>query len=49
MASVLIKNLPDDHHQRLKQRAQRHHRSLDKELIAWREPWGWRRNDSPMP
>ncbi len=34
MASVLIKNLPDELHQQLKRRAQRHHRSLNKELIA---------------
>ena len=34
MASVLIKNLPDELHQKLKVRAQRHHRSLNKELIA---------------
>ena len=31
MASVLIKNLPDELHQRLKQRARRHHRGLNKE------------------
>ena len=34
MASVLIKNLPNELHQQLKLRAQRHHRSLNKELIA---------------
>ena len=34
MASVLIKNLPDEMHKQLKLRAQRHHRSLNKELIA---------------
>jgi plasmid stability protein len=34
MASVLIKNLPDGLHQQLKARAARHHRSLNKELIA---------------
>ncbi len=34
MASVLIKNLPDDLHRALKQRAERHHRSLNKEIIA---------------
>lgn len=34
MASVLIKNLPDQLHQQLKLRAQRHHHSLNKELIA---------------
>ena len=34
MASVLIKNLPDELHRALKLRAERHHRSLNKELIA---------------
>ncbi len=34
MASVLIKNLPDELHQQLKLRARQHHRSLNKELIA---------------
>jgi len=34
MASVLIKNLPDELHRALKQRAERHHRSLNKELIS---------------
>lgn len=34
MASVLVNNLPDEMHQQLKLRAQRHHRSLNKELIA---------------
>lgn len=34
MASVLIKNLPGELHRQLKLRAQRHHRSLNKELIA---------------
>jgi len=34
MASVLIKNLPDALHQQLKQRAEKHHRNLNKEVIA---------------
>jgi len=34
MASVLIKNLPDTLHKQLKRRAERHHRSLNKEVIA---------------
>lgn len=34
MASVLIKNLPDNLHHQLKRRAERHHRSLNKEVIA---------------
>ena len=34
MATVLIKNLPDALHRQLKERAERHHRSLNKEVIA---------------
>jgi antitoxin FitA len=34
MASLLIKNLPEDLHHRLKIRAQRHHRSMNKEVIT---------------
>lgn len=34
MASLLIKNLPDKIHQRLKAQAERHHRSLNKEVIT---------------
>ena len=34
MASILIKNLPDALHQQLKRRAEKHHRSLNKEVIA---------------
>ncbi|MEA3278368.1 MAG: Arc family DNA-binding protein [Pseudomonadota bacterium] len=34
MASVLIKNLPDALHRQLKLRAEQHHRSLNKEVIA---------------
>jgi len=34
MATVLIKNLPDALHQQLKRRAEKHHRSLNKEVIA---------------
>jgi len=34
MASALIKNLPDALHQQLKRRAEIHHRSLNKEVIA---------------
>lgn len=34
MASLLIKNLPDEIHQRLKAQAERHHRSLNKEVIT---------------
>lgn len=34
MASLLIKNLPDKIYQRLKAQAERHHRSLNKEVIT---------------
>jgi plasmid stability protein len=34
MASILIKDIPADLHDRLRQRAQRDHRSLNKEVIA---------------
>ena len=34
MVSLLIKNLPDKIHQRLKAQAERHHRSLNKEVIT---------------
>ena len=34
MTSVLIKNLPNELHRQLKERAERHHRSLNKELVA---------------
>ena len=51
MASLVIKNLPDDLHQQLKQRAQRHHRSLNKELIAIleREIQGGGQGELPEP
>lgn len=34
MASILIKDIPADLHERLRQAAQRDHRSLNKEVIA---------------
>jgi len=34
MKSITLKNVPDDLHQRLKDRAARHHRSLNSEIIA---------------
>jgi plasmid stability protein len=34
MASILIKDVPADLHDRLRQAAQRDHRSLNKEVIA---------------
>jgi antitoxin FitA len=34
MASITLKNIPPDLHRRLKKRAQEHHRSLNKEIIA---------------
>jgi plasmid stability protein len=49
MAPVLIKNLPDELHRQLKQRAERHHRSLHKELIAVIETAPHRRDTSDLP
>ena len=51
MASVLIKNLPDELHRRLKLRAERHHRSLNKEVIALIEAvlGGQPAEDPPKP
>jgi len=46
MAFVLIKNLHDELHQQLKEQAERHHRSLNKELIAIIET-ALRRPDTP--
>jgi len=34
MATITLKNLPDDLHHLLKERALRHHRSLNSEIIA---------------
>lgn len=34
MSTITLKNIPDDLHQRLKDRAERHHRSLNSEIIA---------------
>ena len=34
MATITLKNVPADLHQELKRRAEEHHRSLDKEIIA---------------
>lgn len=34
MRSITLKNVPDDLHQRLKDRAARHHRSLNSEILA---------------
>ena len=34
MPSFVIKNLPDDLHQRLKKQASRHHRSMTREVVA---------------
>ncbi|MDX1531627.1 MAG: Arc family DNA-binding protein [Rhodothermales bacterium] len=33
MATITLKNVPDDLHRRLKERAARHHRSLNREAI----------------
>jgi plasmid stability protein len=34
MATLVIKNLPDELHARLKAQAQRHHRSVTKEVVT---------------
>ena len=34
MAAVVIRDLPTTLHQRLKQEAERHHRSMNREIIA---------------
>ena len=34
MATLVIKNFPDDLHARLKDQAQRHHRSVTKEVVS---------------
>jgi len=34
MATITLKNIPEDLHRKLKHRAKDHHRSLDKEIIA---------------
>ena len=49
MASVLINNVPDELHRQLKQGAERHHRSLHKELIAIIETALHRRDTSDLP
>jgi len=34
MATITLKNIPEDLHQRLRESAVRHHRSLNREIIA---------------
>ncbi|MBZ0091947.1 MAG: Arc family DNA-binding protein [Sulfuricellaceae bacterium] len=34
MATITLKNIPDDLHRRLKESAAQHHRSMNKEIIA---------------
>jgi plasmid stability protein len=34
MASLLIKNIPNELHEHLRERAARHHRSMNKEVIV---------------
>lgn len=34
MATITLKNIPADLHRKLKKRAEEHHRSLNKEIIA---------------
>lgn len=37
MPTITLKNVPDDLHRRLKERAERHHRSLNREVIRYLE------------
>ncbi len=34
MATITLKNIPDDLHRRLRESAARHHRSMNREIIA---------------
>ena len=47
MASITIKNIPEDLHLRLKQRAEEHRRSLNAEVIACLEAIMAERTDDP--
>lgn len=51
MSAVVIRDLPPDIHQRLKTEAQRHHRSMNREIIAIleKEVGGNRLSDLPPP
>ena len=49
MASILIKDIPADLHERLRQAAQRDHRSLNKEVIALLEAVLMPRDVLPPP
>ena len=39
MATITLKNVPDDLHRRLKAQAARNHRSLNREVIRTLEAW----------
>lgn len=50
MATLVIKNFPDDLHARLKAQAQRHHRSVTKEVVSLVEQGlGARREKPDLP
>lgn len=51
MAALLIKNLPDELHERLRRRAAANHRSMNREVIAIleREMVPWTVEELPPP
>ncbi|MGH8532107.1 MAG: FitA-like ribbon-helix-helix domain-containing protein [Gammaproteobacteria bacterium] len=50
MSTLVIKNLPEDLHARLKEQAQRHHRSVTKEVVSLIESGlGVQRSESELP
>lgn len=50
MSTLVIKNLPEDLHARLKEQAQRHHRSVTKEVVSLIEfGLGVQRSESELP
>lgn len=49
MVTLVIKNLPDDLHARLKAQARRHHRSLTKEVVHLLEAGAGGEAERPLP
>jgi plasmid stability protein len=50
MSTLVIKNLPEELHARLKEQAQRHHRSVTKEVVNLLEQGLERRREvAPLP
>jgi len=50
MSALVIKNLPEDLHARLKEQARRHHRSLTKEVVSLIESGlGVQRSEAELP